>query len=76
MSNSSIALASHARDGKLDCPILSSALKPGELTQKDQGDIAGRPVALFGDDQLGQIQKWLVKAVGAKKSHSVGVTGK
>src|SRR5271166_6729986 len=32
---------------------LSSALKPGELTQKDQGHIAGRPVALSGDDQLG-----------------------
>ena len=38
---------------ELDRLNFSSALKPRELTQKDQGHVANRPVALFGDDQLG-----------------------
>ena len=37
---------------ELDRLNFNSTLKPGELTQKDQGHIAGRHVALFGDDQL------------------------
>jgi len=39
--------------GELDRLNFNSTLKPGELTQKDQGHIAHRPVALFCDDQLG-----------------------
>ncbi len=38
---------------ELDRLNFSSALKPRELTQKDQGHVADTPVALFCDDQLG-----------------------
>src|SRR6266852_3741353 len=38
---------------ELDRLNFSSALKTGELTQKNQGHVADRPVALFSDDQLG-----------------------
>jgi len=33
--------------------IFSSALKPRELLQKNQGHVADRRVALFSDNQLG-----------------------
>ena len=39
--------------GDLDRLNFNSTLKPGELTQKNQGHVADRPVALFGDNQLG-----------------------
>jgi len=39
--------------GELDRLNFNSTLKPGELTQKNQGHVADRPVALFSDDQLG-----------------------
>jgi len=39
--------------GELDRLNFNSTLKPGELTQKNQGHVADRPVALFGDNQLG-----------------------
>src|SRR6266481_4877992 len=38
---------------ELDRMNFSSALKPRELLQKNQGHVADRPVALFGDNQLG-----------------------
>ena|SRR5271165_2103824 len=38
--------------GELDRLNFNSTLKPGELTQKNQGHVADRPVALFSDDQL------------------------
>jgi|SRR5208283_243839 len=38
---------------ELDRPNFSSALKPRELLQKNQRHVADRPVALFGDNQLG-----------------------
>src|SRR5271166_3021396 len=39
--------------GELDRLDFNSTLKPGELTQKNQRHVADRPVALFGDNQLG-----------------------
>ena len=38
--------------GELDRLNFNSTLKPGELTQKNQGHVADRTVALFSDDQL------------------------